>query len=211
MWFIGDVHGQYHRYESFCLDLSESIQVGDMGVGFPDIGDTLSPAPIYKHNHKFICGNHDDYKHAIQYPNCLGRFGYIEEHDIFYISGGFSIDKQWREPNVTWWDYEELSGQEQLDCIELYEETKPSIVCSHECPTVAKYWALFYSRGSGKKGITSPTETTLNVLWSINQPKYWIHGHFHQFYTKQEGNTLFVGLDELMDGKKENCIYEINT
>ena len=223
MFLIGDVHGNFNRYHNFCKKLPESLQLGDMGVGFPDESKSnslqtkvLTRPKSINLNHKFICGNHDDYQYASTLPNCLGRFGYIEESGIFYISGGFSIDKQYRTPGINWWPSEQLDANEMIQCMALYKKVRPEAVCSHECPTVAKYWSLFYSgknKGfSSRRGYSaSYTEMLLNDLYVEHAPKYWIHGHFHQFYTKEEGCTLFVGLDELISGKKENCIYEIKT
>ena len=217
MWYIGDVHNHYNRYNNFCKNLPESLQLGDMGVGFPVKDYELSrykysPAPYYHKNHKFICGNHDNYQYASKFPNCLKRFGYIKEKGIFYISGGYSVDKQCRTPNETWWEWEELNDKEQEECFKLYKEINPEIVASHDCPTVAKYWALHYSNGGVfNSNISTNTEMFLNKLWVEKEPKYWIHGHYHQFYTKQEGNTMFIGLDELLNGKKDHCIFEINT
>ena len=32
--FIGDVHGKYNRYRDIIRDCENTIQVGDMGIGF---------------------------------------------------------------------------------------------------------------------------------------------------------------------------------
>ena len=212
MFFVGDVHGNFNRYHKFCKKFPESLQLGDMGVGFPDntrLDGEKSKPKSFNSKHKFFCGNHDDYKYASQFSTCLKRYGYLEEQDIFYISGGYSIDKQFRVPGDTWWEYEQLDMNEMIDCMSLYRKTKPSIVCSHEAPAIAKYWALFYSNSRLKKTVFSSTENFLTEIYDTYAPKYWIHGHFHQFYTKKEGNTLFVGLDELLYGEKQNCIYEL--
>ena len=210
MFFIGDVHGNFNRYHKFCRKLPESIQLGDMGVGFQkEYSETLSKPKKEKIEHKFICGNHDNYKYASKLPNCLKRYGYIEDRGIFYISGGYSIDRVLRTEGVNWWSWEQLDCNEMVECMDLYRKVKPEIVCSHEAPSIAKYRALFYNNKMSKP--SSSTERFLNELYLENEPKYWIHGHFHQFYTKQEGDTLFIGLDELLHGKKENCIFEIST
>ncbi len=183
-----------------------------MGVGFPPASPstTLSFPPKEDLNHKFICGNYDNYRYASKSPNCLNRFGYIVDKGIFYISGGYSMDVLYRIPNSTWWEWEQLSLIEMEKCMCLYKKVKPAIVCSHEAPGIGKYWSLYYSKMKNMSVISS-TEQFLTELWEEYEPQYWIHGHFHQFYTHQEGRTMFIGLDELLDGKKENCIYEIST
>jgi len=218
MWFVGDIHGEYEKYHSLILDMNSSIQLGDVGIGFPEPVEDyyttscggVSYPPQEEPQHRFICGNHDDHKIAIKSKNYLGRFGYLEKEDIFFIGGGYSIDRMYRQEGVTWWEYEELDELEVGACYNLYKETHPRIVCSHEAPSIAKYWSLFYSKRKNKRK-PSRRERLLNSLYEYQQPEYWIHGHYHQFYTLKEGKTTFIGLDELIDGKEENCVYEIKT
>lgn len=128
MWFIGDVHGKMKEYLSIINQLgntNESIQVGDFGVGFVDI-------PQIPINHKFIHGNHDNLHLCATIPNFLGRYGTYK--NIFFVSGAFSIDNGARTPNVNWWNSEELTYSEQIKCRELYNNNKPRVVVTHDCP-----------------------------------------------------------------------------
>ena len=63
--FIGDVHGKFGPYKRICKEYRDTIQVGDMGVGFIDryTNRSYSNPPHYAMkagNHRFIRGNHDN-------------------------------------------------------------------------------------------------------------------------------------------------------
>lgn len=218
MFFIGDVHGCFYQYEQLIKNkkIDCSIQLGDMGVGFPIYIKSLTVkkysygtktfAPNKGKNHKFIRGNHDDPEVCEKHPQYLGDFGYLK-NDIFFISGGYSIDKQMRTEWLDWWRDEELSFVKQKKVIELYKKHKPSVVISHECPTEIKKHIINYNNFKTK--ITSQTEKLLQSLLDINRPDYWIFGHYHIKKIKKIKETNFIALDEFINGKIENCYFEL--
>ena len=194
-----------------------SFQTGDFGMGFSERDPIYSKDgkgwfPPIDRNHKFARGNHDDPSLCYGHPNYAGDYGYFEKPEIFYVSGGFSVDyflRQARDAitgNKTWWENEELTQEQLDDAIEYYTTVKPKIMVSHECPTVVKYDVV---TNPLKKDLISRTEKCLQRMFEIHQPEFWIFGHHHIRKNVWIQGTQFVALDELYDGKIGNCIYEI--
>lgn len=191
MRFIGDIHGNLKQYYSR-IDCSESIQVGDFGIGFvPNLIENFSLQ--LNGNHRFIRGNHDN-------PNiCKNYHGYIPDGTIetinnttlMYIGGASSIDKKWRIEGVTWWKNEELSYKEFDKMIDLYSTNKPSIMVTHECPEMLVHTIKPYAKSEH-----SITRNAFNQMYEIHQPDIWIFGHWHLSYNNKIQNTNFICLDE---------------
>jgi len=169
---IGDIHGKFEEYYIPITSKLEnpSIQVGDMCIGFT--GYVFPDTPI---QHKFIHGNHDNPDACIPIKNYLGRYGYLEKEDIFFISGAFSVDKDQRTPGFDYWYNEELNYKESLYALELYKKANPRIVISHDCPSSAKYEFLKH----GRTMVDSMTNQLLEEMLINSQPSYWFFGHHH--------------------------------
>jgi len=217
IYFFGDIHGDFKWWEKVRNKCDQSILLGDCGIGFPsEYIERVTGAPYDRHkiyipvtdcpvtncppfdlNHKFIYGNHDDPDLAIQHPNCLGRYGYLEESDIFFISGGYSIDWLDRTAHIDWWPNEQMDVQSLNEMTKLFIKTKPRIVVSHECPDVAIH-ALF---GWSSKTINTRQKHALNDCWKMHKPEHWIFGHFHHTKAKVVEGTKFrcVGINQRIE------------
>jgi len=240
MWFIGDVHSRFQKYMHLVeempvgdgrVGLDCSIQVGDMGVGFParstetfsiaieddqplrDSEPLFVPsesvkvnAPILSTHHRFIRGNHDDPEMCHQHPCFLGEFGYLEKQQIYFISGGYSIDYELRTPGVDWWPDEELSEDELREVVGQVRRLEPRIIVSHEGPTVAKEYAV---HNFAKIGKASRTEAAMQRILGRHRPEFWIFGHHHVHVDVELAGTRFVGLNEMIHGPIAECIFEI--
>lgn len=222
MLFIGDVHGCFKTYNYILFNMTHkgnrkgvdcSIQLGDMGIGFPFRSNDLNASnngktwlPLLDKNHKFIRGNHDDPVLCAQHPNFMGDWGYSKEADIFHIGGGYSIDFMYRTPGISWWDGEELTNRQFGQALRFYKKYKPKIVISHECPLVVKYDVI---TNYIKKTKISYTETKLQEMFEAHKPEYWIFGHHHMRKNIWVEGTQFVVLGELIDCKIGDCIFEI--
>ncbi len=220
MLFIGDVHASYKTYEHILFKMEHkggvkgvpcSFQVGDMSVGFRSHGDRYSKngkdwPPELDLSHKWIRGNHDDPALCRTHPNYLGDYGHVIKPDIFYVSGGYSIDHTYRIPDLTWWADEELSEAQMNSAFESYKESKPRVVVSHECPLGVK---IDFVTNTWKLDHNSRTEKLLQSMFEIHQPEFWIFGHHHQRKEIDKNGTHFVCLHELIDGPINDCIYEI--
>jgi len=219
MIFYGDIHGDFQWLQkNYKKDSPESIcQLGDMGVGFmltkspskevietlKSLGminsDTLTSPPVLGGNFRFIAGNHDNPDLCLEHPNCLGRWGYIEEIDLFYISGGYSIDYivdgvQYRTPMIDWWANEELSNDELGAMIDKFVEVKPRYVISHECPGIAQSAMFPFTM---KRQINNRTKLAMDQAFVEHSPEYWMFGHYHvnKSFIHEEGGTHFRCID----------------
>lgn len=196
---VGDVHGKMKSYINLVKDIPYSVQVGDMGFYYNDL------AKLEYDRHKFFPDNHDHHEHLSQegvLPHYLGRYGNRELNGVkfFVVGGGHSIDQKFRTFGKDYWRNEELDGREIAECIRLYQEDKPDIVLSHECPT-------FISDIIGEPGILrdfgyddgwhSYTAQLLTELYKIHKPKLWCFGHYHKRHDLYWEKTRFVCLEEL--------------
>ena len=193
MVFIGDVHGKWNQLDPLLEEYrgDEIIQVGDLGIGFPE-GDLRGPDPVdFGYNFKFIRGNHDNPEACKNHCNYLGDFGVTDE-GIGFISGAWSIDRIRRIHGVDWWPEEELSIIQMNAFLDLYEREKPEVMVSHDCP--------FFLYGDILKTYYKEPNRTATILESafrIHQPRLWVFGHHHKRRNITIEHTQFVCLNEL--------------
>lgn len=197
--FIGDVHGKWTRYKKLIKDAPRSIQVGDFGVGFYNPRtETYSRPPhdaMARGDHKFIRGNHDNPAQCRSHPFWL-KDGTLTDDSIFCIGGALSIDKHLRTEGWDWWADEELCYSEFLELIQAYEEAKPKVVVTHECPeTVVNH--VLKKKGKYKYDFPSITRQCLDNLLYIHKPDLWVHGHWHIDHHTVFDGVEFIGLGEL--------------
>jgi len=199
---IGDVHGRYSQYKSIIKNCENSIQLGDMGVGFRypsgvKEGQWFQNPPydyMVKGNHRFIRGNHDNpgvcLKHSQWIPD-----GHIEDN-IMFIGGANSIDRAYRVENYTWWADEELSSNALYAIVDKYLSVKPEIMLTHECPNVIAD-QLMAENGQQKMDLPSRTRQAFESMWQMHKPKYWFFGHWHVSWQGNIMGTHFQCLNEL--------------
>lgn len=200
MFFIGDVHALAAKYLKLLATIppgERSIQVGDLGIGFA--GTSLLWQQLPNPAHKFIRGNHDNPEKCRQHPNYLGDWGYLEQDDLFYLSGAWSIDWQMRIEGRDWWREEELNIVVLNQAQQVYLEKKPRIVVTHDCPEVAMYEVLkAVLVGEGTTAWpSSRTAQALQQMFSLHQPEHHIFGHWHLDRDFKIGKTMFHCLNEL--------------
>lgn len=190
--FIGDIHGDLYEWYRIIHGVSHSVQVGDFGVGFQPIPD---PQNISL-NHKFIRGNHDDPKACRLSSRWIEDGHYDPKHDIMYVGGAYSIDKQFRTPMINWWPDEELSYPEFQRVIDSYENLKPSIMVTHDCPT-----SISNEMFNPSQRIPNITSQALDIMFSLYQPKLWLFGHWHVSKVCVINGTRFIclGINSFID------------
>jgi predicted phosphodiesterase len=183
---IGDVHGKRRRYQDIMHSNEYTIQLGDCDFDY----DHLSEFDCAKH--KLIPGNHDNHESVYQLPNCLGRFGASELNGInfFFVCGADSIDKFGRNQYIDWWPNEELSYKEMFEATQLYQQIKPDLVLSHDCPQIVAQ--MFF-------GISDPSHTRNGLQWmfELHKPRLWVFGHHHKPRSEEILGTRFICLPEL--------------
>lgn len=201
--FLGDSHGDFQIINEISLKHQNDliIHLGDVGLGFKGVylntnsglWEACDENIEFSKNLKFIRGNHDAPSVCHNHPNYLGDYGYIESLKLFFVSGAYSIDKEYRKEGVDWWEEEQLTYHELNDAADSYERVKPEIMVSHTCPNVvADILALDRER------YRSRTEDALEAMFNRHKPKYWIFGHWHKSWRKNILGTEFVccGINE---------------
>lgn len=194
--YIGDVHGKFRQYEAIIREHQNTIQVGDMGVGFRRWPHgTASANPPYdemvKANARFIRGNHDNLAVCYRHTQWI-RDGLI--HDgVMYIGGGHSIDYMYRTEGFSWWADEQLSPEQLELLLQMYREAKPHTMVTHDCPMFL-YQAL-HDRVYKTNSVTP--DAFDRMFGSDHQPKLWVFGHHHQSFDMTIKGTRFVCLAEL--------------
>lgn len=206
---IGDVHGKYGPYKTIMKSCKDSIQVGDMGVGFfrvPNFSEIAMPVinPSYDHmvegNHRFIRGNHDNPSVCRKHTQWI-KDGHTEltpkGQRMMFVGGAWSIDRAWRTEGLDWWNDEQLSYTEFFALITQYEIYQPDIMVTHDAPeSIIKQ--IFFD-GTHKQRYISTTGAALDQMWQLHKPKFWIFGHWHEH------------ADVVIDGCRFICLNELET
>lgn len=189
---IGDVHGKYKRYHEIIREKDRhpyTIQIGDFGFDF----ETLKNVDPDKH--KIVAGNHDNYDKIVNVPHYLGDYGNYTLNGVsfFFYRGAYSIDKQYRTIGIDWWEQEQLKIEDFMKARELYRETKPDVVLTHDCPESI----VSYLLPAGSTIYQNITGWALQELFNIHQPRLWCHGHWHCNWGMKINGTNFRCVNEL--------------
>jgi len=192
--FIGDVHGKFDAYLALIEGVDKSIQLGDMGIGF---GKEFPLTKISANCHGFIRGNHDNPKECEKLFPLWIRDGTFYE-GVFCLGGAWSIDFEYRQRyeeatgRKIWWPNEEVSVPKLQKIIDYYEEEKPEVVATHDCPTI-----MAHEIKSQHEWDKSKTRQALDRMFEIHKPKLWVFGHHHLNLLRDIEGTRFICLDEL--------------
>lgn len=198
--FIGDVHGKYRPYKQLIERALNTIQVGDMGVGFrrtqgPRVGEEYGNPPHYAMilgNHRFIRGNHDNPTSCKNHSQWIAD-GTVE-NNMMFVGGAFSIDAAYRIPDYSWWPDEELSQNELEAIITVYLHSRPKCMVTHDAPEDV----IPYLLNTGQHTIQpSRTRNAFQRMWSACPPQLWVFGHWHKSLDLVLRGTRFVCLAEL--------------
>lgn len=191
MRFIGDIHGDLFSYMSIINGATESVQIGDFGIGF--LNDEGFVDDLHQDGrHKFIRGNHDDPEACKERVGWISDGTFDEERSIFYVGGAWSIDWRFRTPGYTWWIDEELSDDEFDKVMDLYVEKKPRVMITHDAPESVSFG--MFIEGSGKPWFRTRTAEWLERMFQAHKPEVWIFGHWH------------IDRDEMIDGTRFVCL-----
>lgn len=203
--FVGDVHGKFSQYKRILKESPyPTTQVGDLGVGFrkyggPNHGEFNQNPPhkrMSEGGHRFIRGNHDNPHECTKHSQWI-KDGTVED-DIMYMGGALSIDKEWRIPEFSWWEDEELSVVELNTMVDIYTAAKPRVMVTHDCPESIAH-ILFGINGKLKFEFPSRTRQALESMFNVtgHQPELWCFGHWHESRDTMFNKTRFVCLAEL--------------
>jgi hypothetical protein len=145
-----------------------------------------------------IAGNHDNPLYVQNCPLFTPRYHF--DGKIFSMHGAFSIDQYRRTENVNWWEREELSWSEMNAARELYLDSKPEIVITHDGPVDALTYMFPYQMMNPDIR-PSRTQMFLQSLFEEHMPKYWFFGHWHHTLQVDWEGCIFqcIGIDDWVD------------
>lgn len=205
--FIGDVHGKFGRYKRILEESPHpTIQVGDMGVGFRNVGTGgWSSNPPYDQmaagGHRFERGNHDNPEVCAKHTQWIPD-GHTE-NGMMFVGGALSIDRAYRIEGYSWWPDEELPEGRLAELVMEFVNYRPKIMVTHECPEVIAERIVGripkLDGGTWKMDprFRSRTRIAFQRMAELYQPKLWIFGHWHVPFDEVVGGTRFVCLPEL--------------
>jgi len=198
MILVGDVHGRYEQLKQVTEHKPDETYtvLGDVGIGFANDPYT---DPIFPPNVRILRGNHDNPDVFRKHPNALPDWGYDPKLDLFWISGGYSLDGMERTYGVDWWPEEEqIAYPELMKVIEAFADHKPKYVISHECPFSAQ---LTMFPHTCVNQVHSRTKTAMEQMFEKHQPEYWLFGHYHIPKKAIINETFFACCDKLFYDK----------
>ncbi len=200
---LGDIHGDWFAADNvICAatkrhkDITHIIQVGDFGFGFPK---TIPWKPKTSLPIHWIRGNHDNIEllnsegcnwasNLIYQPD--NSLLTIEGRNLLFMGGATSIDKAYRTPGLSWWPDEIVNSAAIRAAIERPERI--DCVFSHDTCQEFKYIENTLPDGVGDR-------QALQALHAYLRPKFWFHGHWHDFKMGQYGKTLWACAPIIVD------------
>ena len=142
--------------------------------------------------HSLFGGNHDNYDVIGDCPNNLGDYGEVTLGGVtlFYVRGAWSIDHAMRIQGRDWWPEEELSYRQCQEVLGMYQELKPELIITHECPAEV-------TEAMGFNLIRTRTGELLQQMFDQHKPREWFFGHYHIDWKQTVKGTQFQCLPEL--------------
>lgn len=209
---FGDTHGWHEWYKQQIMAANlvgiKTFHVGDFGIGFPrgEKWDNywLKDSDNFAEMNSVIGGNHDNPLFTQNSPLFVPRYSF--KNGIFSAHGAFSIDRGWRTEGINWWAKEELTPFEMDEAKELYIQSKPDIVITHDGPLEALRY-MFPMQMMNPDIRPSRTQLFLQDLFEIHRPKYWFFGHWHHtMYIEdiEECNFQCIGERDWVDFDLDN-------
>lgn len=186
--FIGDIHGNFDQYLDILSGCDQSVQVGDFGIGFG------LEVPYFGIQHRFIRGNHDNPAKCKVHPNWIRDGHYDDSLRMMFLGGGYSVDRHLRVEGRDWWPDEEMRLSEYYELLIKYEEEKPRVMVTHDCPEIEELMLPLIGANSL---ITTRTGQVFRSMWHAHQPDIWVFGHYHKSLDMFIGNTRFICVDQM--------------
>ena len=101
---------------------------------------------------------------------------YINDKRFLVVGGALSIDKEYRIPDVSWWELELLTKEEQDNVLDtLAKNNEFDYVLSHTCPSIV---IPFFTYEYNPK-LNDPVSKFLGYVENMIEFKEWHFGHFH--------------------------------
>jgi predicted phosphodiesterase len=191
---MGDVHGDFTKVYRTIQHLEPNdtlILAGDVGVGFVTL-DQLERLGGFAEEEGVellaIRGNHD-YPKFFQEGRTFNNLELIPDYtvrkiggrNILFIGGAISIDRIYRESDISYW------RDEHIICdLSLLPDEKIDVVISHSCPNKPtpapkcfKNIQGFLDKDKHLRTDLEEERAYLDEVWTKVKPKKWFYGHFH--------------------------------
>ena len=155
-----------------------------------------------------VCpGNHENYDRIALMPEEIYHGGRVRryaknivmvernqvldiEGSLFYFFGGAnSIDKMYRQPNVSWWPQELSTYADDAEMREVLKAIKSvDYVISHTCP---ESQISNFTHDMAKLYDADPTRGSLQYLLEKLNFTHWYFGHFHRDKDESKFSCLY--------------------
>lgn len=98
-----------------------------------------------------------------------------------FLGGAFSIDKEWRQPHVSWWPQEMIR---ESDIRRAVSRDDIDVMFTHDSPPNPQLDPLLYE-GRGYKIDPDSVNNRMALAGVVNavRPSVLFHGHYHHRYT----------------------------
>lgn len=244
-YIFGDTHGTMEISKIFGVKDYEKddfiIVCGDFGVLWSDT-PSEKEKEIIKAIKKlpctllFIDGNHENFN-RLDALKSVEKFGgrvgeYIKNkayhlkrgeiysilgRNILTLGGALSIDKAWREENVSWWAGEAITHEQLAHALENIAKFSQNIniIITHTCPSSFLSYMSKFMFISHKFHDPNP-EKLDRVLKALvkkqpNVPMKWFFGHWHEdfgfAYEKANLKAYCMYIDVFRLGEDEARLY----
>lgn len=209
IYITGDLHGNqvlwHQSINSFLKNEDIIIILGDFGIGFYD-GRYWPEEMFYdylaeqRYTVLFIDGNHEDFDKLKTYPisdwhgggvqfirkNVIhlmrGEIYNIDGKTFFCFGGGYSLDKDYRFPGITWWPDEMPNEEEYRRATKNLEASngKVDYILTHTAPADTVEYMSKLNLGI-LNTVTEELPLTNYLQWICENVTYdkWYFGHFH--------------------------------
>ena len=197
---LGDIHGDV-RYLEWALQHAANagaeamIQLGDFGFNFNDgfLSALADVTDRYGIPMFVVRGNHDDpwwfRKHQRLGDVHLIPDGFVATigtKTVAFLGGAVSIDRDWREENVSWWKDERVNPH--IVNAWAMDDVKADVLISHESPLLPNNLPEFKLPPDITRDCDEDRHF-VRMAAEILEPDVIYHGHYHVRHTK----TLFMG------------------
>ena len=198
---LGDIHGNT-RYLDWALEQAVDagaevmIQLGDFGFDYRDsfLMSIIQSSNKYDIPILVVRGNHDDpkwfTKHAQMGNVHLIPDGFtmtIGKKRVAFLGGAVSIDRAFREENISWWKDERVNPH--VVNAWMLDDIKADILISHEAPLKPDNLPNVFELSAYVIRDCDEDRNFVRTAAEILEPEAIYHGHYHVRHTK----TLFMG------------------
>lgn len=222
-YLVGDTHGDL-SFASRIMKAAKAdgidtiFQLGDFGVWPGKDGayylDTLSQTAVNRGiRWNVTLGNHEDYDQIESHPAYAEKGFFIRPNiwimgnhvgvmeyaglKIAAFGGAYSIDKNYRKPNQSWWWQEKPrpADLEMLTNLMMREGwSSVDVLLTHDAPNSMPTWDGFFKDDQE----SNFCRQMVTLAYDIAKPAIGFHGHYHRAmnYTHRHdgGHAVVVGL-----------------